>query len=280
MNYPYGFTPDELLRWRDDGYVIRRRVFSSAEVERLLRDSGLAAQRCKEAAKFDKQQYFMFNNSSGSSLSIYAGLDHTGTAFEAMCRDPRLVDAAFQLFGARQYIHHCKFMNKKAFDGIAWLWHQDYGYWQTMGSIRPDMFSAMVMFDPATPDNGCLTVLPGSHKLGRLEHRDDGDTGGELMMTFLPNSTMQNVCETFKPLPLESEPGDVIFFDCNLMHCSGHNLSPRDRRAAIIAFNTDANRPDAHRHWPLAGRGVVEDILDYTTETDWKPGTRAAAACQ
>lgn len=271
MGQTYTFSQEELQLWRAEGYVVRRSVFSGAEVERLLRDSELAGQRCMEAARFDRKQYFNFNNATGQSMSIYAGLDHTGTAFEAMCRDPRIIDAAFQLFGPRQYIHHCKFMNKKAFDGVAWLWHQDYGYWQAMGSVRPEMFSAMALFDRATVENGCLMVLPGSHRLGRLKHCEDGDTGGDLPMTFLPNSSMKEVCQKIAPVPVLCEAGDVIFFDCNLVHSSGHNLSPHDRRAAIVAFNTDANRPEMHRNWPLATRGGTNDILAYLTAADWKP---------
>lgn len=255
---------------------MRKSVFSTQEVDRLLQDGELAAKRCKEASAIDQKQYFMYNNASGQTMSIYAGLDHTGTAFEAMCRDPRIIDPAFQLFGEQQYIHHCKFMNKKAFDGIAWLWHQDYGYWQGMGSVKPDMFSVMVFLDHAVPENGCLTVLPGSHKLGRLPHREDGDTGGGLTMTFLSNSTMKEVCARIKPLPITCAPGDCIFFDCNLMHSSGHNLSPYDRRASIVAYNTDENRPGVHKGWPLVRPGRVEDILNFQTDQNWTPGPRTS----
>jgi len=43
--------------------------------------------------------------------------------------------------------------------------------------------------------------------------------------------------------PITGEPGDVLFFDCNLLHGSGHNLSPLPRKTFIIAYNDLANRP-------------------------------------
>jgi ectoine hydroxylase len=273
----YPLRGAELEAWNELGYVLRRRAFSAAEVGRLLQDADLAIGRCKQAAEVDAEQYFIFANASGDTASICAGLDHSGTAFEALCRDPRLVDAAFQLFGERQYIHHAKLMNKKAFDGVAWLWHQDFGYWQDMGSIRPEMFSAMLFLDRATVDNGCLQVLPGSHREGHLPHRKDGDTGGGLRQTYVGDAIMSRMCQRYRPTPILAEPGDVLFFDCNLLHASGHNLSPQDRRAVIVAFNSDANRPAMHRGWPAVERGGFGGILDYQTRGEWRLQVRTSS---
>jgi ectoine hydroxylase len=261
--------PAELERWSRDGYVLRRGAFARDEVERLLADAELAIARCREANAVDRKQYFLFENASGGSASICAGLDHSGTAFEALCRDPRLLDPARQLFGERQYIHHAKLMNKVAFAGVAWLWHQDYGYWQDMGSVRPDLFSAMLFLDEATSENGCLQVMPGSHRGGRVPHRTDGDTGGGLRQTHIGGAAMRDLCRRHRQLSILAAPGDLLLFDCNLVHASGHNLSPSDRRAAIVAYNADANRPGAHGGWPLAERGQEGDLLAFRTRDRW-----------
>ena len=54
--------------------------------------------------------------------------------------------------------------------GNHWVWHQDYGYWYNNRAVAPNMGSCMVALDPATRHNGCLQVLKGSHRLGRLDH--------------------------------------------------------------------------------------------------------------
>jgi ectoine hydroxylase len=272
----WNLSDDELGDWRRDGFVMRRGCFDAGEVARLLEDAELAIARCREANAVDRAQYFVFADASGRQAMICAGLDHSGTAFEAMCRDPRLVDPAMQLFGERQYVHHAKLMNKRAFEGTAWLWHQDYGYWQDMGAVRPEMLSAMVFLDRSGPDNGGLLVLPGSHRGGRLPHRTDGDTGGGLKQTYLPAEAMRELCRERQPLALAAEPGDVLLFDCNLAHASGHNCSPRHRRSAIVAFNADANRPPQHRGWPLVSRGNADGIRGFRTREAWSLQGRPA----
>lgn len=56
-------------------------------------------------------------------------------------------------------------MLKEAHTG-AWEWHQDYGYWYDQGFLFPRMLSAFVSLDQATRENGCLSVLRGSHRIG------------------------------------------------------------------------------------------------------------------
>ena len=60
--------------------------------------------------------------------------------------------------------------------GGRWEWHQDFGYWYEVGCLQPEkMLSVMVAIDAATVENGCLEVLRGSHKLGRLHHGNTGE---------------------------------------------------------------------------------------------------------
>ena len=55
------------------------------------------------------------------------------------------------------------------------VWHQDYGYWYENGCLTPDMGSVFIALDPCTKENGCLRVLSGSHKMGRLDHVSIGN---------------------------------------------------------------------------------------------------------
>ena len=62
-------------------------------------------------------------------------------------------------------------MQKEPKVGGAWEWHQDYGYWYKNEFLFPDqMISVMVAITKANKENGCLQVIKGSHKLGRIEH--------------------------------------------------------------------------------------------------------------
>src|SRR5436853_541784 len=62
--------------------------------------------------------------------------------------------------------------------GGAWEWHQDYGYWYNNDCLFPDMASCYIAVDPATKENGCLQVLKGSNRMGRIEHGKSGSQTG------------------------------------------------------------------------------------------------------
>ncbi|MDX2188909.1 MAG: phytanoyl-CoA dioxygenase family protein [Bacteroidota bacterium] len=87
-------------------------------------------------------------------------------------RSKRMVGAVAQLLGDSAPVchFHTKLMQKQPKTGGAWEWHQDYGYWYKNGFLYPDqMISVMLALTEATIENGCLQVIPGSHKMGRVE---------------------------------------------------------------------------------------------------------------
>ena len=75
-----------------------------------------------------------------------------------------------EALGGEVYHYHSKLTMKRPGGGGRWEWHQDYGYWYQNGCLYPDMLSVAVALEPATRENGCMQLLAGSHKLGRLEH--------------------------------------------------------------------------------------------------------------
>ena len=128
-------------------------------------------------------------------------------------------------------------MLKEPFVGGAWEWHQDYGYWYKNGCLYPLMLSAMIAIDGATKENGCLQVLKGSHKIGRINHGSSGDQLGADMQRVEP------ALERHELVYCEFEPGDVFFLHCNTLHRSAKNTSPKPRWSYIIAYNAARNDP-------------------------------------
>jgi ectoine hydroxylase len=66
--------------------------------------------------------------------------------------------------------YHSKMIMKDARVGGAWAWHQDYGYWYQNGVLFRNLTSVFIAVGPATVENGCMQVLPYSHKLGMIDH--------------------------------------------------------------------------------------------------------------
>jgi ectoine hydroxylase-related dioxygenase (phytanoyl-CoA dioxygenase family) len=126
---------------------------------------------------------------------------------------------------------------KDAKVGGAWAWHQDYGYWYHNGVLLPLLCSAFIAVDPATRQNGCIQVIRGSHRAGRIDHVLTGQQAG---------ADMERVNELLKIQELvyvEMDPGDTLFFDCNLLHRSDQNHSDHPRWSMICCYNAARNDP-------------------------------------
>ena len=122
--------------------------------------------------------------------------------------------------------------------GGAWEWHQDYGYWYNNGALYPDMASCMIAVDRAHAGNGCLQVLKGSHRIGRIEHGRYGtQTGAHPERVALAEQHLERVY-------CEMNPGSALFFHANLLHCSDANESEDPRWSLICCYNTRHNPCD------------------------------------
>jgi hypothetical protein len=147
---------------------------------------------------------------------------------------------------------------KDARVGGAWAWHQDYGYWYQNGVLAPLLTSVFIAVDPATRENGCLQVIPGSHELGRIDHVLTGDQAGA------DRERVEAILARMPLVHVEMEPGDALFFHANLLHRSDRNASENPRWSMICCYNAARNDPykDAHhpRYTPL-GKVADSEIL-------------------
>ena len=133
------------------------------------------------------------------------------------------------------YHYHSKLMMKEARTGGQHVWHQDYGYWYENGCLYSDMGSMFLALDPCTRENGCLQVLAGSHRMGRFDHVLV--TTGGVAQRGAELDRVKEASKQLEHLHVELQPGDGIFFHCNLLHTSAQNLSDKRRWSMICAYN-------------------------------------------
>lgn len=221
----------QLKQFEEDGYLFFPGLFSAQEIQVLLAEiSSLAARETDESLK----------EKSGAARQLYNS-HRNSRAFKALCGHPRMLTGVEQILGNSVYVWHSKINVKEAFEGTVWLWHQDYGYWFHDG-VDPKLVSCMVYLDEATDQNGCLMVIPGSHKLGRLEHLPDEVTTSYKQWT-IPIPKMKEITRDREIVSLTGKPGSVLMFHCNLIHGSNHNMTPKSRKSVIFAYNDIANKP-------------------------------------
>lgn len=214
-----------------DGYLIIKSFLSKEEVDLLY---GIAIED-----NILKNHAIDLNDQSGKRTRLTLWFTPGDDTFGLLTRSQGVIGALGTLLGGGEVCHfHSKLMQKEPRVGGAWEWHQDYGYWYKNGFLFPDaMISVMVALTEATKENGCLQVLKGSHKMGRLEHLFAGEQQGADML-FVEESM-----KIFEKVYVELEPGDFLFFHSNILHMSEANLSDRPRWSLISAYNLSYNKP-------------------------------------
>ena len=229
-------SQNQLETYRRDGYVTLRRLFDHEEID-LLRE---AAKQDHEIAQHASER----NDGEGGSIRLSLW-NHPGEGIYGMfARCHRVVDAAEQILGGEVYHYHSKMIMKEPKVGGAWAWHQDYGYWYQNGILFPLLTSVMIAVDPATRENGCLKVIRGSHQMGRVDHVLKGDQAGA------DDARVEQALARLEMDECKMEPGDAIFFDCNLLHRSDRNHSENPRWSMICCYNAARNDPFKESHHP------------------------------
>jgi ectoine hydroxylase-related dioxygenase (phytanoyl-CoA dioxygenase family) len=226
---PFTLTDDQTARFREDGFVIVNDLFDAEEID-LLREVARADHQMVQSAAGRRDGH-------GGVVKLALSNELGDDVYSAFVRCRRIVDSMERLLGGEVYHYHHKMILKEPLVGGAWEWHQDYGYWYNNGCLFPDMGSCMIAVDRATRENGCLQVLRGSHRLGRIDHGPIGDQTGA------DPERVQEACRRLPLVHCEMEPGAAIFFHANLLHRSDQNRSTQPRWALICCYNAARNDP-------------------------------------
>jgi ectoine hydroxylase-related dioxygenase (phytanoyl-CoA dioxygenase family) len=209
-----------------DGYLIIKNFCSRQEVDKLY-----------ATATGDltlRENALDLNDLSGKKTKLSLWFTPGNDVFGYLTRSEKMVHAVSQLIDSDAPVchFHSKLMQKEPRVGGAWEWHQDYGYWYKNQFMFPDqLLSVMIALTPANQENGCLQVIRGSHKMGRVNHGFSGEqVGADIVM-------VNNALKTMERVYCELEPGDALFFHSNLLHRSEANLSEFPRWSIISCYN-------------------------------------------
>ncbi len=229
---PIAMSAEEAGRYARDGFLLRKGLLSPEEVGRFRdRARSQLEQESRDGSVMTK------GDKEGKSTLLKMWTKAEDDQYGLLARDERMVDLAQDAVGKPVYLYSHKMTMKQPNEGGAWEWHQDFGYWYNYGCLAPDMMSIYVAIDRATRENGCLQVLRGSHKLGRLDHvREDGQTNADREHLEVALKRYEHVC-------VEMDPGDALVFDGNLLHRSDANRTGTYRWGYISSYNAVENAP-------------------------------------
>ncbi len=226
-------SEDEVEFYHENGYLAVSQVLSQEEVEELRTTIDEFVEKSREItendAVFDLEPSHSFQN---PRLRRLKSPSQQHPVFEKIRRHDRILDIVSQLIGPDIYTNGDK-MNMKLPDvGSPVEWHQDWAFYP---HTNDDILAVGITLDESTRKNGCLMVIPGSHKGPILDHHQDGHFVG---------AVTEHDFDLGNAVPIELDPGDISIHHVRALHGSMPNTSGVARRLLLIQYGAlDA--------WPL-----------------------------
>ncbi len=231
-------TDAELASYRENGFLI---------IKGIVKEAGLAEMRQQCMAAWDKEKEGFDPNKSWLQNSLLVNIHHQAPAVRDYYFDGPLVDIASQIIGPNIKGATSQLTFKMRGNTKPFGWHQDNGY----GELEPyNALTTLTALDDTDRGNGCLWLIPGSHKQGQIRVEQDETQ---------KKSQSEIVVEADDSLavPMEMKAGDAVIFNCWMLHKSDGNYSTdRDRRILFLRY-ADADAVEVYNNRkPRLGRLV------------------------
>ncbi len=224
----------DLTTIRDDfnqtGFAIVPNLFSRDDVQRLKSE-------CINIMETVRKE-----TGSVAGHGVHVGLAARSPVFQEAVADERLLDILSVILAPDIEFLSDKFVFKSESMTFASPWHQDWSYWY--GAHK---YSIWVALDDATVENGCLKLLPGSHK-SAVVHDGDASDGHGFGNRLKPDAVDESLAVT-----AEIEAGGAVFFHDLTLHSSHPNVSGEERWVWIPTYR-DAKAEDNDYPWAVAAK--------------------------
>lgn len=230
--------------FRTNGFLNYGPVLSPEEVSELR----TALERVQKGESAKKPES-IGNLSGGTDVVIQiVNIWEAEEAFHKHLYNPNIVKMVSELMGCDTVrVWHDQIQIKPPLIGGPTVWHQDHPYWPV---IQPaDLVSAWVAIEDAVIENGCMSMVPRSHKWGAYKGGTVGNTednGPAYEPSFLPAG------ESVQVVPCEVAAGSVVFHHCRTWHGAPPNRSEKNRPAIAVHY-----MPGYTRYEP-SGQHLVE----------------------
>mgnify|MGYP002623839735 FL=1 len=256
------FTEQHWLSFWKDGYVKLGKVVSDDDMQQL-RDEIDRIMLGEAEVDYDRMLMQLDSESGkyedagpqtkghkGATLNYRKIQDlEYDPVFLRYMQHPMFKSICDQVYGGHTPVScfRAMFFNKPAGRGTVLPWHQD--RWNNLD--RDPLVTVWTAMDPATKANGCVQIMPGSHRLGVVNPEHGSG--------FMNDRTMAEHCPEDKVVYLELEAGEVALLHNWLMHRSDVNRSGISRRAFSVCY-ADARTKTHHGHtFPLIfGPGALD----------------------
>lgn len=235
-------TPAQREAFARDGFLIVRRLVSAERIQSMRRvalehlEAGIEPIEYEADVAYPGAPASRDAEGGGTARRLLQAYDRD-PVFAEWAGDARATAVAGQLLDTQRLHltrchHNCVMTKQPAFSSTT-LWHQDLRYWSFQ---QPELINSWLALGDETPANGCMRLLPGSHRLAvgpeRLDAarflREDLDGNRELIAT----ATTATLA-----------PGDVLFFHAGVFHAAGRNTTDQRKLSLVFTYHDADNRP-------------------------------------
>ena len=232
-------TEEQIRFYRENGFLAVEGVFRSEE----MAEARAVVDALVEESRSVTEHTSVYDLEPGHSadeprVRRIKSPCNVHPVFDRLARSPKLLDIVAALLGPAIRLHGNKLNLKSAEYGSPVQWHQDFAFYP---HTNDDLLAVGIALDDCLIENGCLLMVPGSHRwpTGVLNHHQDGVFVGAI-------DPAREELDLSCAVPVEVRAGGVTIHHCRTLHGSKTNTSPKPRRLFLVELAA----VDA---WPLAG---------------------------
>jgi ectoine hydroxylase len=235
-------SPDVLASYEATGCSTVKGLLSPAEVgacrDEMTRLTADVAVRADDRVVMEK--------GSGEIRSIFE-VHKTSRLVAELVRDPRVLSQASQLLGHGVYVHQSRVNFMPGYTGTGFYWHSDFETWHAEdGMAAPRAVTMVLTLTDNHPYNGSLMVMPGSHRtfvpcVGQTPADHYKESLREQEIGVPSQDDLTRLAGSYGIDQFTGTAGSALWFDANIMHGSGNNITPFPRSNIFVVFNSVAN---------------------------------------
>lgn len=248
-------SDEQIAAYHRDGYLVLEDALTADQVTALRADF----EEWKEESRGHTTAYGVTldgrgrfdiepgHSAANPALRRVASPIEVSDAYLAAMREAPGVDAVAQLIGPNVEFNNCKVNSKQPGAATHVKYHQDFNF---QPHSNQDLLAVLYFLDEVTPDNGPLTVVPGSHAGPLYEHWHDG------VFTGAVDAATATWAET-AAVSCVGPPGTACFMHTRLLHGSGPNVTDAPRTLFIAEYRSEDAVPLATNHLPSIYEGEL-----------------------
>lgn len=266
MTAQYAITDAEMQSYQRDGYFVRSQAYTANEVDELGNHVNWLIAQIEESPNVTPEQrrtillrngQAMVRTGPASLVNLFR-ISLFSRFVRKHIQDEQRIVVARALVGDDLFCPNDLYFLKPPGTGKAVAWHQDSWYFRntyqsSQGKpVEKTVVGTWLAIDNANVESGCLWVIPGTHKLGVVEHAENPNKEDKFLGKNVPRITPEL---EERAVPVEVPKGALVVFNNSLLHRSTPNRSEHYRRAYVVHYMDALNQ-----HTKLGYRAIPERI--------------------